>query len=80
MSFGFPIYDPPAVADSITCPRCAVVGQVRVEHVIQGGKSYRAFECDACGHQWSVLETGEHAPSTERPDRSRTSPIQSNRR
>ena len=54
------------------CPKCVKVGQVRVEYVIHAGKSYRAFECHACGYQWRVLETGEHAASDERPDRSRS--------
>jgi hypothetical protein len=49
---------------------------VRVEHVIQGGKSYGSFECLACAHHWQVLETGEHIPSLtdtlDRPDRSRS--------
>jgi hypothetical protein len=51
------------------------VGQVRVEHVIQGGKSYRSYDCTSCSHQWRVLETGEHMPTTsdlDRPDRSRS--------
>jgi len=57
-----------------TCPRCGNIGLVRVEHVIQAGKSYRSFVCMDCMYQWQVLETGEHAPapkSPERPDRSR---------
>ena len=63
------------VPGKTTCPRCRNVGFVRVEHVIHGGKSYRSFECLDCTHQWQVLETGEHVPSTdraERPDRSRS--------
>ena len=54
------------------CPKCTDVGHVRVEHVIHGGKSYRSLECQPCGHKWNILETGEHVPSSERPDRSRT--------
>jgi hypothetical protein len=54
-----------------------VAGISRIEHVIHAGHSYRLFECGACGHQWRVLETGEHAPTkvadSDRPDRSRPS-------
>jgi transposase-like protein len=69
----------PSLPDKTTCPRCSTVGLVRIEHVIQAGHSYRSFECHACGHQWRVLETGEHVPhkqddTTERPDRSRPTP------
>jgi hypothetical protein len=57
------------------CPRCGVVGLVRVEHVIKGGKSYRSLECMSCRHQWQALETGENVPNRDRPgdgpDRSR---------
>lgn len=59
-----------------SCPRCAQNDAVRREHVIQAGRSYLAYDCRSCGHQWHVLETGEHVPSdftdiTDRPDRSR---------
>jgi hypothetical protein len=64
------------VADNTLCPRCGQTGLVRVEHVIQGGRSYRVHDCVGCAHQWRVLETGEHVPSgttdQERPDRSRS--------
>jgi hypothetical protein len=62
------------MAGKTTCPRCGRVGQLRVEHVIKGGKSYRSCECTACGHHWQLAETGEHVPSTtdDRPDRSRS--------
>lgn len=57
------------------CPRCTG-RHVRVEHVIQAGRSYRAYLCAACSHAWRVLETGEHVPTidpdrSEQPDRSR---------
>lgn len=59
------------------CPKCAVIGHNRMEYVIHAGQSYRSFECQACGHQWRVLETGEHVPTTREdidpPDRSRPS-------
>jgi len=64
------------VPDKTKCPRCATVGMTRIEHVIQGGQSYRSLECHNCGHAWRILETGEHVPSRsddERVDRSRPS-------
>ena len=65
------------MARKVSCPKCTVVGQVRIEHVIEGGKSYRSVECAACGHKWTVLETGEHLPSADAPsvDRSRIGPL-----
>lgn len=62
---------------STSCPKCSVTGMNRIEHVIHAGHSYRSFECGACGHQWRMLETGEHVPTkdtdSDRPDRSRPS-------
>jgi len=68
---------PHSMSKTSGCPKCTETGtgRLRIEHVIQGGKSYRAVHCDACGHNWNVLETGEHVPSSDRPDRSRTSPL-----
>jgi predicted RNA-binding Zn-ribbon protein involved in translation (DUF1610 family) len=63
------------VPGKTTCPHCGKVGLVRVEHVIHGGKSYNSFECTDCMHQWQALETGEHVPISdhpERPDHSRS--------
>jgi hypothetical protein len=37
---------------------------MKIEHVIQAGRSYRVCVCSACSHEWRVLETGEHVPST----------------
>jgi len=68
-------YDSSTVPGKTTCPRCGEVGCVRVEHVIQGGKSYRSVECLSCGHQWRDLETGGTSASADqngaRPERSR---------
>ena len=57
------------------CPRCSDAARITVEHVIQGGKSYRSCHCSACDHQWQVAETGDHVPQRnddDRPDRSRS--------
>lgn len=65
------------MSDVTVCPRCVIKGAVRMEHVIQAGHSYRSLECLNCGHEWRVLETGEHVPKSDsvapedKPDRSR---------
>jgi hypothetical protein len=60
-----------------SCPKCAVTTLHRIEYVIHAGQSYRSIECQACGHQWQTLETGEHVPGgpnedSDPPDRSRS--------
>lgn len=58
------------------CPRCHRAGFVRVETVIKGGKTHRAFYCGACDQAWDVAESSDEISppaSKERPDRSRMS-------
>ena len=35
---------------------------MRIEHVIQGGKSFKVFDCAACSYQWTIAETNEQVP------------------
>jgi hypothetical protein len=52
------------------CPQCEQIGFVRMERVITGVYSARAYECGRCLHTWQVTETGQapEAPKhTPRP-------------
>ena len=59
---------------AVTCPRCSDASRVTLEHIIQGGTSYRSCHCAGCGYEWEVAGTGAHTPSSgaSKPDRSRS--------
>jgi hypothetical protein len=41
---------------NLSCPQCQKVGFVRVEYVINGTHSRKAFYCGGCDHTWSIDE------------------------
>ena len=67
MWFGQSAADISNVAYQTACPKCAHVGLVRLEHVIQGGVSKRAFYCGACEHTWELIDgQSSEAPRQKR--------------
>ena len=44
------------------CPKCQKSGFTRLEHIITGLASSRAFYCGVCEHTWVVEDPGQPAP------------------
>jgi len=47
------------------CPKCQKAGFIRLEHIITGLASRRAFYCGVCEHTWVIEETP--GPLSPRP-------------
>jgi hypothetical protein len=62
------------------CIKCGVVGFVRTEHVISGGRAVTDYYCGHCQHSWTTDQRGpkgthSSTPSVKNekpPDRSRS--------
>jgi hypothetical protein len=61
------------------CVKCGVVGFVRLEHVISGGRAVTDYYCGHCQYSWTVdqndkrlADTRLRAARTSKPDRSRS--------
>lgn len=62
------------------CIKCGVVGFVRTEHVISGGRAVTDYYCGHCQHSWTVDQRGNkrsqalrsRVKSVKPPDRSRS--------
>ena len=40
----------------IVCPKCGMLGLVRVEHIIRGNYATRRYECGGCEYAWMTPE------------------------
>jgi transposase-like protein len=57
--------------DKTACPRCAVIGFVRVENVIKGTNAERRYFCGACAYEWSVADPGTTQRDSTPPERAK---------
>jgi transcription elongation factor Elf1 len=54
------------MTDRTPCQRCGKIGFVRLEHVIDHGKSTTLFYCGSCNQRWEVLDEERHGPADAR--------------
>jgi transposase-like protein len=50
---------------TISCPRCKKSGFIRIEHIIQAGRTVHSYFCGACTYRWEISEKETSKPPKE---------------